>query len=51
MAVVGFWLLWLSVTAYLFEKWQRYEPTRVAIDAAAAVAAFPLAFLVSLALV
>ena len=46
-----FWLLWLSLTAYLHEQWQRYEPTRVAIDGAAAVAALPFSLLVALSLV
>ena len=45
-----FWLLWLTVTAYLYEQWQRFEPTRVAIDGAAAVAALPLALAASLVL-
>jgi len=50
MAVLVFWLLWLTVTAYLYQQWQRFEPTRIAIDGAAALAAFPFALGTSLAL-
>jgi hypothetical protein len=51
MPAVIFWVLWLALTAYLYEQWQRYEPTKVAIDGAAAVAALPLALLAALAVV
>ncbi len=50
MAGLVFWLLWLTVTAYLYEQWQRYEPTRIFIDGAAAAAALPLALVASLAM-
>lgn len=49
MAGLVFWLLWLAVTAYLHQQWRRYEPTPVAIDGVAAVAALPLALVVSMA--
>ncbi len=49
MAGVAFWLVWLTVTAYLFKQWQRYEPTRLALDGLAALVAFPLALAVALA--
>jgi len=49
MSAIVFWVLWLSLTAYLYEQWQRYEPTRIAIDGAAAVAALPFALVASLA--
>ena len=45
-----FWILWLTVTAYLYAQWQRYEPTRVVIDGLAAIAGLPLALGVALAL-
>lgn len=48
MSAIVFWMLWLPLTAYLYEQWQRYEPTRVPIDGAAAVAALPLALVASL---
>ncbi len=49
MAGLVFWLLWLSVTAYLNEQWRRYEPTRVPIDGVAAATALPLALVVAIA--
>ena len=45
MAALAFWLLFLTLTMYLHEQWQRYEPTRVMIDAAAAIAALPFALI------
>lgn len=51
MAGLVFWLLWLTVTAYLHEQWQRYEPTRVVIDGVAAAAALPLALVTSFAVI
>ena len=51
MAGLVFWLLWLPVTTYLFEQWQRYEPTRVLIDGAAAVKALPLALVAAMAVI
>ncbi len=50
MAGLVFWLLWVTVTAYLYQQWQRYEPTRMFIDGAAAAAALPLALMASLAI-
>ena len=49
MAALVFWMLWLALTAYLYEQWQRYGPTKIAIDGAAAVAALPLALVASVA--
>ncbi len=49
MAVLIFWLVWLTITAYLHQQWQRYEPTRVAIDGAAALASFPIAVVAAIA--
>ena len=49
MAGLVFWLVWLTMTAYLYKQWQRYEPTRIAIDGAAALAALPLALGLALA--
>ena len=49
MAAIVFWVLWLPLTAYLYQQWQRYEPTRIAIDGAAAIAALPLAVVASIA--
>ena len=49
MAAIVFWILWLPLTAYLYEQWQRYEPTKIAIDGAAALAALPLALVASIA--
>jgi len=50
MTALAFWLLWLTVTPYLYQQWQRYEPTPVLIDGAAALVGFPLALVVALAL-
>ena len=50
VAALAFWLLFLTLTMYLHEQWQRYEPTRVMIDAAAAIAALPFALIGYLAL-
>ena len=49
MAGLVFWLLWLTLTAYLHTQWRRYEPTRIAIDGVAAAAALPLALVAALA--
>ena len=49
MAALVFWLSWLTITAYLYQQWQRYEPTRVAIDGAAALVAFPFAVILAFA--
>lgn len=49
MTILVFWLMWLTITAYLYQQWQRYEPTRIAIDGLAAVAAMPLALLIAIA--
>lgn len=49
MTALVFWVVWLAVTAYLYQQWQRFEPTRVAIDGAAALAALPLALAISFA--
>ena len=35
------WLAYLACTAYLHRAWQRYEPTRVPLDAAAAAVSLP----------
>ncbi len=50
MRIVIFWTVWLLITAYLLGQWQRYEPTRVPVDFAAAVASFPLALAIAAAI-
>lgn len=49
MSIVVFWTVWLLITAYLFGQWQRYEPTRMPVDFAAAVVSFPLALVIAAA--
>ena len=44
-----FLTLFVSVFAYLYNQWQRYEPTPVPIDGAAGVAAYVFALAVTVA--
>lgn len=50
MGVLMFWVLWVTLTIYLLQQWQRYEPTRVVLDGLAAIASFPIALAVLMAL-